>query len=592
MTMTTPATTAAEWLGKFSETLQRRDAAAAAALFLEECYWRDLLAFTWNIKTMEGRDAVERMLETALASAQPSGWRITGEPTFDGRLIEAWFSFETGVARGEGVMRLSDGKCHTLLTSTSELKGFEEKRGATRPLGVRHQADRKRETWTDERRRERATLGYSEQPYVLVIGGGQGGLALGARLKQLGVPTIVLDKNARAGDAWRKRYRSLVLHDPVWFDHMPYMPFPAHWPVFTPKDKIGDWMEMYALVMELNYWTNSTCTRASYDAQAKQWTVEVDRDGKRVVLKPKQLVFATGASGRPRMIDLPRMQEFRGEILHSSQYAEGSKFRGRKVAVIGAGSSGHDVSVDLWESGADVTMIQRSPTTVVRVGTLQEVGMQLYSETAVAAGINVERADLIAASVPYKLFTELQKQITAKIRERDAAFYERLSATGMLLDFGEDDSGMVMKAYRTAAGYYIDVGGSDLIIDGEIKIKAGLSIAHLNESGMVFEDGSELAVDAIIACTGYAGMIDTVAQIVSPEVADRVGRIAGLGSGVRGDPGPWKGEMRNLWKPTSHEALWIHAGNLASSRFYSKYLALQLKARMEGLPTPVYGDPG
>jgi putative flavoprotein involved in K+ transport len=592
MTTAVPALAATQWLANFSAALQRRDAAAAAALFHEDCHWRDLLAFTWNIKTLEGRDAIERMLEATVAIAQPFGWAITGEPTSDGKLIETWFSFETGFARGEGVVGLSEGKCHTLFTSMTELKGFEEKRGPTRPLGVSHQADPKRETWTDARRRGHETLGYSQQPYVLVVGGGQGGIALGARLKQLGVPTIVLEKNARAGDSWRNRYRSLVLHDPVWFDHLPYIPFPAHWPVFTPKDKLGDWLEMYTLVMELNYWTHSTCTHASYDAEAKEWTVEVDRKGERVVLRPKQLVFATGATGPARRIDLPGMQEFRGEILHSSEYAEGSKFRGKKVAVIGAGSSGHDVCVDLWESGAEVTMIQRSPTTVVRVGTLQEVGMQLYSEGAVAAGVTTEKADLIAASLPYTLFTQLQKQLTARIRERDAAFYESLQATGFMLDFGEDDSGLVMKAYRTASGYYIDVGGSDLIINGAIKLKTGVSIAHLRENGIIFDDGSELAADAIIACTGYKSILDTVAQIVSREVADKVGPCLGLGSGVRGDPGPWKGEIRNMWKPTRQEALWFHGGNLALSRCYSKYLALQLKARMEGLPTPVYGGPG
>jgi putative flavoprotein involved in K+ transport len=59
------------------------------------------------------------------------------------------------------------------------------------------------------------------------------------------VPTIIIEKNDRPGDSWRKRYKSLCLHDPVWYDHLPYLPFPDHWPVFSPKDKIGDWLEMY-----------------------------------------------------------------------------------------------------------------------------------------------------------------------------------------------------------------------------------------------------------------------------------------------------------------------------------------------------------
>jgi putative flavoprotein involved in K+ transport len=590
--MTNPSTEAQAWLAQFSAAVERRDATEAAALFANDGYWRDLLTFTWNIKTTEGRAAIEDMLQATLASARPSGWTITGTPTGDANGVEAWFAFETPVARGEGVLRLRGGLCHILFTAMKELKGFEEQRGFTRPTGVRHQADPHRVTWQDARRREQEALGYTEQPYVVVIGGGQGGMALGARLKQLNVPTLIIDKLDRPGDAWRQRYRTLVLHDPVWFDHLPYLPFPDHWPVFTPKDKLGDWMEMYARVMELNYWSRSTCTRATYDAQAQEWTVEVNRDGTPVVLKPKQLVFATGANGPARMVDLPGRAQFQGEVLHSSQYQDGAKFRGKKVAVIGAGSSGHDVCVDLWESGAEVTMIQRSSATVIRIDSQVNLGMQLYSEQSAAAGITTEKADLIAASLPYKVFAQVQREITDKIRAHDADFYQRLQAAGFQLDFGPDDTGLAMKAYRTGSGYYIDVGGSDLIINGDIQLKSGVAIERLSPTGLVFADGSELAVDAVIACTGYQSMREVIGQIVSPAVAEALGRCTGMGSGVRGDPGPWQGELRNHWKPTRQPGLWIMGGNLALSRFYSKVLALQLKARQEGVATPVYGEPG
>ena len=174
---------------------------------------------------------------------------------------------------------------------------------------------------------------------------------------------------------------------------------------------------------------------------------------------------------------------------------------------------------------------------------------------------------------------------------RDAAFYDSLAGSGFALDFGEDETGLMMKAYRTGSGYYIDVGASDLIIGGEIKVRSGVSIRSLTPTGILFDDGSELQADAIIACTGYQSMHETVAQLVSREVADKVGPCWGLGSGVRGDPGPWQGEPRNMWKPTAQEALWFHGGNLALSRFYSKYVALQIKARMEGIETPVYAVP-
>jgi putative flavoprotein involved in K+ transport len=583
-----PTKQATAWLASFATALGARDVAAVANLFLDDCYWRDLLAFTWNIKTMEGRAAIRKMLEATLQTTRPTGWRLSGEATSDSGTVEAWFTFETASARGEGVLRLRDGRCRTLFTAIGELKGFEEKKGTQRPLGVKHKADRNRETWSESRRREEAQLGTTAQPYCLVIGGGQGGMALGARLRQLGVPAIILEKNTRAGDSWRNRYRSLVLHDPVWYDHLPYMPFPEHWPVFTPKDKMGDWLEMYARVMELNYWTSSTCVAASYDEAEKTWTVEVDRSGERVTLKPRHLVFATGAYGPPRLIDMPGSDVFEGELLHSSQYADGRRFRGKACAVIGAASSGHDVSVDLWENGADVTMIQRSPTTVVKSDTLMELGFEIFSEDALARGITTEKADMIVASTPFALLPESQKALYDRIRERDAGFYERLRGAGFAIDFGDDETGLMMKAYRTGSGYYIDVGASELIVNGEIGVRSGVAVERLTPKGLLFDDGTELVADVIISCTGYQSMHETVAAIVSREVADKVGPCWGLGSGVRNDPGPWQGELRNMWKPIAQEALWFHGGNLALSRFYSKFVALQLKARMEGIPTPVY----
>jgi putative flavoprotein involved in K+ transport len=588
MSDTTPTSQANAWLASFAAALDARDTAVAAALFLEDCYWRDLLAFTWNIRTMEGRAAIAAMIEATLKGTLPSTWSLSGEASADNGGVEAWFTFETAAARCEGILRLRNGRCRTLFTAIRELKGHEEKKGAGRPLGVKHGADRGRETWSERRRREEAALGTTEQPYCLIVGGGQGGLALGARLRQLGVPAIILEKNAQAGDSWRNRYRSLVLHDPVWYDHLPYMPFPEHWPVFTPKDKMGDWLEMYARVMELNCWTSSTCLSATYDDGEKSWTVEVDRAGECVVLKPKHLVFATGAYGPPRVIDLPGADAFEGELMHSSQYADGQRFRGKACAVIGAASSGHDVSVDLWESGADVTMIQRSPTTVVKSDTLMELGFEIYSEQALARGIGTDRADMMVASTPFALLPESQKALYDRIRVRDAAFYDRLRQSGFAIDFGDDETGLMMKAYRTGSGYYIDVGASELIISGEIAVRSGVAVERLTPNGIQFDDGSELAADVIISCTGYQSMHETVAAIVSREVADKVGPCWGLGSGVRNDPGPWLGELRNMWKPTAQEALWFHGGNLALSRFYSKFVALQLKARMEGIPTPVY----
>ncbi len=588
---TASAAEAAAWLAMFSNTLAEGDIAAALELFAEDCYWRDIVAFTWNVKTMEGKAAIAAMLESTLKTTNPLNWQLESASGSRSKSVQAAFTFKTNSGRGQGILTLEHGKCRTILTTLQSLDGHEEALGPTRPMGVRHGADRNRETWSEARTREEAALGDSVDPYCLIIGGGQGGIMLGARLKQLGVPTVIVEKNPKAGDSWRNRYRSLVLHDPVWYDHLPYIPFPPHWPVFTPKDKMGDWLEMYVKVMELNYWGGTECVSASFDDSEKRWTVKLLRDGKPVTLRPAQLVFATGAYGPPKFIQLPDAEAFKGEILHSSQYSDGTKYKGNKVVVIGAASSGHDVSVDLWEAGADVTIVQRSPTTVVRSETLMELAFDTYSEAAVAAGIDVDTADLLGAATPFALQPAKQRALYDKIRARDAAFYDKLQATGFLLDFGHDETGLMMKAYRTGSGYYVDVGASQLIIDGEIKIKSGVEIETLTPTGIRFADGTTIAADVIIQSTGFQSMHEVVAKIVSREIADEIGTCWGLGSGTRNDPGPWHGELRNMYKPVAQENLWFQGGNLALSRFFSKFLALQIKARMEGLGTLVYRTP-
>ncbi|TNF19014.1 MAG: NAD(P)/FAD-dependent oxidoreductase [Rhodobacteraceae bacterium] len=579
------------WLAALDAALHRRDI-AAGALFEAEGYWRDLLAFTWNIKTMEGRGAIEDMLAACLAQTAPSAWARSGaaEETEDG--IAAWITFQTGAAWGTGRVTLRDGRCRILLTAMEDLKGHEEPRGRRRPKGIEHRADRARQTWAEARAATTARLGRDEQPEVLIIGGGQGGVALAARLKKLDVPTLVIEKNPRIGDSWRNRYRSLVLHDPVWYDHLPYLPFPETWPVFCPKDKMGDWLEAYATIFELDAWTGSACETARWDAEAGHWTATVRRaDGEEVTLTPRQLVFCTGAYGPPRLPEFPGQEEFGGTLLHSSQYTEGAPFKGKRALVIGAGSSAHDVAVDLWEAGAEVTMVQRRASIVVRSETLIDLAFDLYSEEAVERGLSTEQADLLGAATPYALFADKQKRLYETIRARDAAFYAALDKAGFAHDFGEDDTGLMMRALRTASGYYIDVGASRLICEGEIGVIAGEGIDRLTREGARLTSGREVAADVIVACTGYQSMNEAVAGIVDRETADRLGPCWGLGSGVRGDPGPWRGELRNMWGPTAHEALWFHGGNLALSRFYSKFVALQLKARQAGIDTPVHARP-
>jgi len=586
----TPAGKIRHWLDDFERRLAAGDIAAAICLFDEQALWRDMVTFTWNIRTMDGAAEIAACLKATLAHVRPGHFQIEGEAREVKDSIEARLSFETRDCQGWGHLRLRDGKCWTLLTTASALKGHEEKAGRRRENGVAHGVQAKRKSWLDLRLAEQAELGSSRQPYCVIVGGGQGGIALAARLARLAVPTIVLEKNARAGDSWRNRYKSLCLHDPVWYDHLPYLPFPDHWPVFSPKDKLGDWLEMYVKVMELNYWTSAACLAASYDETAQEWSVLVDRAGRQLRLRPKQLVLATGMSGYPEVPKVAGCDSFLGEQHHSSRHGSGEAYTGKRCVVIGSNNSAHDIAADLWEHGAEVTMVQRSPTVVVRSETLLEKAhAPLFSEAALEQGITTEIADLMLASIPHRLVPERARPLYQDIRERDKDLYERLQKAGFWFHFGEDGTGIHCIYARRGSGYYIDVGASELIADGRIKLKSRVSLERITPRSVLLSDGSELPAELIVYATGYGSMTEWAAQLIGPEVADKVGKCWGLGSATAKDPGPWEGELRNMWRPTQQEGLWFHAGNLQQSRFFSLQLALQIKARQLGIATPVWG---
>ena len=586
---THPTQAASAWLADFSSALELQDIGAAVALFDADSYWRDLVAFTWNISTQEGPEAICAMLQARLADTRPSAFAVEGQATEADGVVDAWFTFETAVARGRGQLRLKNGKAWTLLTTMTELKGFEERKGERRVKGAEHGVQPGRKTWLEKQKDQADTLGFDEQPYVVIVGGGQGGIALGARLRRLGVSAIIIEKNEKPGDSWRKRYKSLCLHDPVWYDHMPYMPFPDDWPVFAPKDKIGDWLEMYTKVMELNYWGSTVAKKASFDEATQTWNVRVERGGKEITLHPKELVFALGVSGRPNVPMIPGSDTFLGEQHHSSQHAGPEAWKGKQCVVLGSNNSAHDICAALWEHGADVTMVQRSSTHIAPSESLMELALGgLYSEQALKAGVTTNMADLIFASIPYKIMAPMQVPIYDEMKKRDADLYARLEKAGFMLDFGVDGSGLFMKYLRRGSGYYIDVGASELVANGSIKLKSGVGIERINPKSVTLSDGTELPADLIVYATGYGSMNGWLADLISPEVADCVGKVWGLGSDTPKDPGPWEGELRNMWKPTQVPHLWFHGGNLHQSRHYSEFLALQLKARQEGIPTPVY----
>jgi putative flavoprotein involved in K+ transport len=572
------------WLSSFSVALETNDSDSLRSLFVEKCTWRDLLSFTWDIQTLEGKLSICNMVSSVLDHVKPHSW-VLQEATETNAIITARIAFQTVHAKCIGHMRLCAEGCLTLLTAAQELRGYEEKRGLTRGLGGHLGA-----VIRPSIPAEASELGVTEQPYVVIVGGSQCGVTLGARLKRLGVPNIVLEKNDHPGDAWRHRYDSLRLHFQVAYCEFPYLSFPDHWPKYLSKDQMADWIDMYAKLMNVDIWTNSCCTQADWDEVKSTWTVNVQKNGLAVQLRPQHLVIASGLCGDPYIPKLKASGSFQGVTMHSSQYISGVSHRGKKAVVVGSGTSAHDICQDLWEHGADVTMLQRSATPIAKVSTHQDICLQPYSEEARADGLTTAEADLEYLSFPARLVLEKQTLAGAKMQAADADLLLRLERTGFLLD-RDPGSTNTSNYLSSGSGTYLDVGASELIANGCIKIKTGCATA-MDDSALITEDGTRLSTDLVVFATGYRPLTQVIENLIGDEKATRLGRIWGLGTDRPGDAGPWEGELRNMWKKTHVEGLWLHGGNLLQNRIYSLFLALQLKARHVCIPTLVYEPHG
>ncbi len=572
------------WLADFETALA--GGGDMAALFLDDGYWRDILALTWHMTTVKGVDEIGAALAAA-GDAGATGFRVDPARTPPRRVsragrevVEAIFAFETATGQCDGVLRLAPDpadagtlKAWTLMTALEGIKGHEESVNGARPKGEAYSRNFRGPNWQDQRDAEMAFA--DRDPAVLVVGGGQAGLSIAARLGQLGVDTLIVDRLPRIGDNWRTRYHALTLHNQVQVNHLPYMPFPPGWPTYIPKDKLAGWFEAYVEAMELNYWTGTELVGASYDEGAGLWDVELKRDGETRTMRPRHVVMATGVSGIPHVPEIDGLEKFQGQVVHSSRYTDGEDWTGRRAIVIGTGNSGHDIAQDLASAGADVTLVQRSPTLVVNIEPGAQLPYTLYEE-----GPPLEDCDLIVTGIPHAISRETHIQLTAKAKELDQPLLDGLAEKGFRLDFGDDGSGWQFKYLTRGGGYYFNVGASDMIVDGRIRLIQFSDIQDFDAAGVVTGEGA-LPADVIVLATGWKPQEVLVERLFGADVAAQVGPVWGF------DEIDGTEELRNMYLRTAQRGLWFIAGSLAQCRINSKYLALQIKASEEGLIEPV-----
>jgi cation diffusion facilitator CzcD-associated flavoprotein CzcO len=567
-----PAALADRWIASLSAALESGRADLVAGLFVEGGWWRDIVALGWDIRTVQGRSAIEAYVrEAGLDGVRvaeldelPAPEMVEGGTS---PWVQAFFTFRTAAGWGTAVVRLVEDEsgqwlAWTLMTALQELNGRElaiNGRREHRPAGP--------EPYTRQRAID-ASFRESD-PAVLIVGAGQGGLTLAAHLRLMGVPTLIIEKNAQVGDNWRSRYEALVLHDPVWVDALPFMPYPASWPIYAPKDKLADWLESYAAAMDLNVWTGVQLLGNAYSDDDGTWTVQVrDAEGTERTLRPQHLVMATGTLTEPNIPVLPSQDTFAGTILHSSQFDASTEWAGKRAAVIGVCNSGQDIARDLFEHGAEVTLIQRSPVYVYS----QDRGVpillgDLYGET----GPPTEIADLINVSLPQPVLLEFGSELAKVMGEADRDLLDGLRARGFLVDDGVEAGGLFGFALRRGGGFVLDVGSSKWIIDGSVSVATG-SIAQITPKSVVLESGQEIDADLIVLATGYKNMRESARRIFGDAVADRCSDVWGLDA---------EGELRSIWRPSGHPGFWFMGGSLSYARIFSRYLALQIAAAVD-----------
>ncbi|KAI0344328.1 FAD/NAD(P)-binding domain-containing protein [Trametopsis cervina] len=574
---------ATAWLSAFNKAVVAHDVPGILDTLYEKPWWRDIFALTWDLRTFFSAETIGTFLTDRLSVSKftigdlvSADWQ---QPWPDMGWVCVQFNIETDVATGHGIVRLvpTPNGYRALLVATilEGLKDYPEHIGPLRDQLPSHGK------WLEKRRKEQSF--EDSDPEVLIVGGGQGGLDVAARLKVLGTSHLIIEKNPRIGDLWRNRYEALCLHDPVWFTHLPYLPFPSNWPVYAPSQKVADWLEFYSQAMELNVWTSTTVTKASKSAETGKWDVTVKRaDGTERIFHVDHVVFALGlGSGRPNMPTIAGREEFQGEVLHSTEHHSAKNHLGKKVVVVGGGVSAHDVASDYADHGVDVTLFQRSSTYVM---TTKNGADKIFKPAYWEGGPPTDVVDRMDNSMPLLFNKLLAQRKTKEIADADRELLTGLEKAGYSLNSGEEGSGFLFLAFKRAGGYYLDVGAGQKIVDGKIKIKSRTQIERYTPRGLKFTDGSELEADVVLFATGFDDPRKPLIDILGQEYDGKLTPIWGLDG---------EGNTRTAWREAGPgvENVWVMQGNFAWCRFYSKHMALQIKAKQEGVFGTRYSAP-
>ncbi len=569
---------ARDWAAAFERAIAAADAAGLTALLTDPAYLRDNGALTWDYRQFHGTQAVVSTLLGVAGEIAPRGFRLSAKwpaprlvGTGDTALVEAFLDFDT--RHGAAVLVLNAVpapggiKARAIFTRLEGLRSIEAP--AAHPRGRGYTPDFPGQTW--KQHRDAVRRHDDRDPDVVIVGAGQSGLTTAAYLRTFGVGVLVVDRYPSVGDSWGKRYDALALHNPVEMNGFPFVEFPPHYPEYLSKDLMGEWLDLYARYMDLNVWTGTEFVGARFDDRDARWTMTVRRDdGSERTLRPAHIVLATGGiGGKPYIPQLPGLDTFAGQVLHSSQYTGASDYAIKRAVIVGVATSAHDIARDLTEHGVEVTMFQRGPVVVTNVATAN-LAYAGYLDPATPTA-------LVDIRYGIGLINPLREQASqayhTMAKAQDRTLLDGLAAAGMRLGDGVDGQGFLDLFLRTGGGYYLNTGTSELIVDGRIKVDQFERIVEFVPSGAKLDDGTVVEANLVVLATGYQNRRSEVAAAFGDDVAARVGDIARLDA---------EGEWANMWSQTGQRGLWFNGGGINQMRPGSERLALLIKADLDG----------
>jgi indole-3-pyruvate monooxygenase len=308
-----------------------------------------------------------------------------------------------------------------------------------------------------------------ESATVVIVGASAAGLATAACLKKSGVDYILLEQSGSVGASWRGHYDRLHLHTNRSLSGLPHHPMPRHYPRYPSRDQVVAYLEDYAKALELRPRFGQRVFSVEQDGGG--WITRTP-DAK---YRSRFVVIATGYARQPNLPEFPGQSGFRGTVIHSRQYKTGAAYKGQSVLVVGFGNSGGEIAIDLAERGAKTALSVRHAVNVVPRDVL---GIPVLAFSVYSPGRSPRMSDLLFAPVIRATVGNIRKLGLKK------------------LPYGPQQ-----QIARDKRIPLIDIGTLKLIREGRIAVYGGIS--RFTETGVMFEDGRELALDAVVMATGY-----------------------------------------------------------------------------------------